>query len=359
MKLSTKVSIQKIRVIATYQRKEDNPIFAALLQSAHENNDGLTIEEAQECLSGTALNHRMWSNILDRLAGQGYFRKEEQISKKQRYIRLPQKTYVYRLTDFGKETAKQKTFFKSMKGELEVWVLKDEITWFPYPIVKIKERVERNSKSTNEKTKDFDIPQKQILSFKNGDYRIDECESICMFLREEDLTLEVKASQNYVSVSIEDLEFELKLTNNESTTKSDLEQLFLTQEYQEDYDEDGKVVFVSFDGNVQFRRKVKLQEPQIGEVSFNSISLENIVFQPSTKEDAEKWRLAWMHRNLSEYIFEEPQFKVLDEKIRTKFEPYWELDDLPLLEMNHYLENNGDNYFYTLMKLQAPQLLTY
>ena len=75
MKLTTKKTVQKIRTLADYRRKEANPMFTSILKAAFEYDGRLTVELAQTQLSGFALNRRMWENILNRLTMQKYFEK--------------------------------------------------------------------------------------------------------------------------------------------------------------------------------------------------------------------------------------------------------------------------------------------
>lgn len=367
MKLTTKITVQKIRVIADYQRKEPNPMFTAILKYALENDETIVAREVKNELSGIALNLRMWENILDRLAVQGYFKKEERIHEPpvnnwDYYETAPFEEdfkFYYDLTDFGKEAAEQNTFFKQMKGELEIWIVKDKIDWFPFQVVKIRESYNSYEEMENdEDSKNFKLPLKQILDLKNASFRIEKMEDTCEFLGEEEVELTVNANNNFTQASIKDLE--LEMTNSKQhLTKLQLQKLFLMKKYEQDFDSNTQTIRIPFNDDIQFQRKVKINKPTIGKVAFNSIDIENVNFMAKTKQDAERWRLAWMRATIRDYIFENDEFEKLAYQIWQRFEPYFELSHLTISDYEDYLREDEKANFYQLMQVQAPQLLTY
>lgn len=345
MKLTTRIKIQKIRIIADYRKKENNPMFAAILKAAYENGNTLSVENARNWLTGEELNNRMWTNILDRLTAQDYFEKWND---------------VYELTEFGIETAQKNTFFKPMRGELEIWLVKNRIDWFPFQIVKIVEKDNQKYKP-DQYEKGKKNPRIQgLFSNINFDlngtiFRLDKWEPNWQFVRVDDLKLSVEINETNAIAKIEDLEFVLP----EKYNKAYLQGLFLDQKYDDDYDISQNVVKINFDGNTQFERKVEIQKPQIETVDFDKISLLNIDFTAKTSVEAQKWRLAWLKSNLNNYIFENADLEKLDYKIWKQFEPYYKLPILSLGEFEDYLSKDPENNFYELMKLQAPQILSY
>lgn len=367
MKLTTKLTVQKIRVIADYQRKENNPMFVAILKAAYENDNIITIDEAKNKLSGAALNTRMWENILDRLVVQNYFEKSKivknKLSEQEEYfarmldqaIPKPENIKIYELTDFGKEAAEQNTFFKQMKGELEIWILKDKVDWFPFQIVKIEETSKSYQKLENgQNSEQFKFPTEVILDLKKASYRLAKIEDKCEVLDTEAVVLNIDANENYGEVNIEDLNF----SKNEFS-KNELRQDFLIQKFEKKYQKRNQVVRISFDNDIQFSRKVTIQKPTIGKVNFNKIDLNNVNFMAKTKVDAEKWRLACMRANVRGYIFEHDDFEKLAYDIWQQFESYFKLSLLTILDYENYLKENEQANFYKLMQIQAPQLLTF
>lgn len=474
MKLTTKVTVQKIRVIADYQRKDPNPMFVAILKAAYEHNF-ITINDAREKLSGPALNPRMWENILNRLYEQNYLEKRkilftessvrnegfwklfvintfyefnkysshsftiEDIKRKFKNTDLNNQTWVnyfinltelkyleksqdnndqknrkirnksrfkdeaidegevvyrykltkigrnylyklgnevkikenfykkinnqlkeqaeyrYQLTDFGKEAAKRDTFFKSMKGELDIWIVKDKIDWLPFQIVKIEEvRSSLNKAKNSQRTDKFDLPKKRILDLKETSYRLKSVEDKCYFLGEEYIDLEINANQNNGEVTVSDLCF----TKSEFSV-GQLQRKLLSQKFRGDYQEKEQLVRISFDNDIQFERDVKIKKPTIGEVIFNPITLNDIHFMAKTIADAEKWRLTWMQANIKDYIFKDEDFEKLAYKIWNEFKPHYSISRLSISDYEKHLEQDKKENFYELMRLQAPKLLTF
>ena len=353
MKLTTKVSIQKIRVIADYQRKENSPMFASILKYAYNNNNTITINKAKNSLTGSTLNTRMWQNILDRMIAQEYFEKRTKQIEDDSY-EIWREDY-YELTDFGREVAKQNAFFKSMKGELEIWIIKDKIDWLPFQIVSIQEKGYSHQKVKNSKNvRDFNLPKLKILNLKNASFRLKHLEGKCAILGTESIDLTITALKKYGNVNIKDLTF----TKSEFSKKQ-LQNDFLSMKYKHDYQKQKQIVRTVFDNNIQFQRSVPIPNPTIGQVTFNEISLDNINFMAKTEAHAEAWRLAWMKVNLIDYIFENAEFEKLAYQIWKIFEPNFKLSLLTISDFEQFLKQDKVPNFHHLMKLQAPQLLTY
>ena len=357
---------QKIQVLAKYQKKEPNPIFTAILKQALENDGELTIEDARENLSGETLNKRMWKNLLDRLTAQKYFAREK-VGRQQQYARYDddfynkylEEEFIYELTTFGQKVAQQNTFFKPMKGVLEIWMLKEESDLFPHKIVKVLEKERRQENNNFKDTKDFDVNEEQTFDLKNASFRFEKLEEKCNLIADESLILEINADNNNNLATIEDLSFILKDNYDEIITASRLKDLFLEQKHGRNYIEADQVVKTTFDGNTQFERTEYIQKPTIEDLGFDALQLNNVSFNALTEADAQAWRLAWLKENVKDYIFEETSFEKIDYEVWKKFEPYFKLPRLAIATFEDYLEQNSSENFYALMKIQAPQLLNY
>lgn len=347
VKLKSKIKIQKIRIIADYRKKENNPMFLSILKAAVENGNILSIENARDRLSGPSLNKIMWSNLLERLGIQGYFEKWNE---------------AYELTEFGQKVAAQNTFFKSLKGELEVWLVKDKISWFPHQVIKVIEKVGGKGNHSQEdkkrKAKSVRIPglvQGEIMNLKDTAFSLIDWESKWKQIGTETVEVEINVTEINSRAKIEDLEFQLPKEYNHQS----LQELFLKQKYGKTYNQFQQVVKVEFDGNIQLQRKVVIEQPKIEDITFDKINLPQVNFMANSENEAQRWRLAWLKTKLEDYIFDQTELDKIDYKIWQQFEPYYKLPILSVAEFEANLEQNPTENFYHLMKLQAPQMLSY
>lgn len=346
MKLTTKITVQKIQILADYFKKENNPFFVSILKNVLEEGGQITTKQAQTMLSGPALTIPMWQNLLERFTAMGYF------EKRQKHTSYAHTETTYELTSFGREAADKERFFKPQKGALELWIAKN-IDWLPQPIVAIKEIQRSESTESKKDKREFPIPFNQIISLKDSEYQLEDGERWCLDLgtSQEQLTIDAKDQRSEISIA--NLFFEIP------ETIQALQSDFLGQQYGKLYDAQQKTVRISFDQNTAFERAVKIEKPMYRGVPFEPITLKAVSFNAFTQADAEKWRYEWLKARLS-YIFKHEDLDELDYEVWQKLSIYHK--NLPVLTieaMEAYLQKNPLHSFYPLMKLQAPQFLTY
>jgi len=342
MKLTKEVTVQKIKILGKYQKKDPNPIVIAILNLALEYDNKIWPTLIMDELTGVALNEKMCTNILQRFI-------------QNEWMESPGHSDSYRLTELGREMAIARTSFKPMKGELEITLLKEPISWFPHQILEIK--VADKGRKDQPKGKQKTIQKEQfslnkLLEFKSNSFILQEIEEKSVFIEESTAQLEVMINEEEMTVNLIDQEF-----TSQQTDLIRFKHTQLNQKYGDDFEDD--TVFIPFDGDLSFKRSVQIASPTIKEVKFNPIKLPDIPFMAQTIEDARQWRLEWIKCHLKFYIHDKGQFAELEHKTQVLFNEFYSLSLLRMDDFENYLEQQPQENFYHLAKIRTPQLLTY
>ena len=341
MKLQAQVKTARLEVLADYKRKTEQPVFVAVLQAALENSGWLDVETAQRMLSGSVLNEAMWQNLLLRLTEQGYFE--------------PQQSDQFHLTKLGTHAAETESFYRSLRGRLEITFIKPSIGWFPHWVVAIQEVESHRRSDENAATGRLpSFPTHQDLQLNNGTFRLEQIERNVHLLNTEDVTVDLTLSEQHLTVAVGDLRFVEPKWN-----RATVEQLWLRERYGKHYHD--QTVWLPFQpDDLRFQRRVPIPEPRLEELTLRPTELPKVQFTARTLEDARQWQIARLRRTLTDYIFDEAEYQKHEAEARAPFEPFY--PNLPAISRDAYraeLAQDRTANFYPLNKLDAPTILTY
>jgi hypothetical protein len=297
------------------------------------------------------LPERACENLLKRLASQEYFYEEE-------YGCFS----LYTLTELGKQSAIDKSFWVGEKGIYNVYISHSNL--LNQQIIKT-EKVDRSEDDRNgnriTRTPHF-ISQyhNQILNLNKKEIRIEEIEDKCFQLNSLECSLEIEAKQDDALIRIKEKQtlFESSFEINENELKEEL--LINTSEF--DYDANKKLVLSEFNkDNISFNRKVKLRNPYFQNNQFNSVEIENIRFFPKDENAAIPWYVELLLRNISTYFMTESDFMAYSKKWATEFEPYFEVMIPSKTIFLNYIKSNYEeqDIFYEIAKLETIDYLNY
>ena len=302
----------------TLKRNEDIEIFQVELALKSKTKQSpfisiLILAQEQEEISAQALQEnlltslpvRACENLLKRLEQQGYLQKEQ--SDRFGYRQTYQDTFAnYLLTEFGQQSATDKSFWIGEKGVYNVFVSKSNL--IEQRIIRT-EKVERaeDNRNTNILRTPNEISQyeNQILTINKTEVLIEDVEEKCFQLKSANGLLEIQAKENetVLKLSKEDqLLFQTDLDIEENILQEEL----LTACGEFDYDEDKKAILTEFSNdNLSFNRKVKIGKPIFQRNQFNQVELENISHMPCDKENAHLWYWELLYKKMNDYFLDE------------------------------------------------------
>lgn len=335
MKLITTRRVKIYRIQANYKKREPNAVLTAVLIAAQECGGTLTAKQAHERLSGAALNERTWTNLLVRLAAQGYFEQDR-------------KSFV--LTELGAHAATQQSFYKSLRGVLEIWLLAEPIGWLPHRVVRIAELDSRQKDAGEaEPYREGALPTHEDLQLQGDTFRLEHIEPQTRYLSSESLPLEVVFHDSNAVASVGQLQ--ATLCRSEAAFRDEQ----LKARFEVDYDESNRTLRLPFTGATRFKGSRRIEAPNIEEVVFEPLEIESIQLNARTYDDAQQWRLAFLQEKLTDYLFDSAQYRDWQHEINSHLAVYHELEDLPLSEFEQLLQPE----FYRVVKIRAPRTLSY
>jgi len=355
----------------TLKRNEDIEIFQVELALKSKTKQSpfisiLILAQEQEEISGktlqenllTSLPVRACENLLKRLEQQGYLQKEQsnRFGLRQTY----QDAFAnYHLTEFGQQSATDKSFWIGEKGVYNVFVSKLKL--FEQRIIRI-EKVERaeDNRNTNILRTPNEISQyeKQTLTINKTEVLIEDVEEKCFRLKPANCILEIQAKRN---------ETVLKLSNNNQLlfqTDIEIEEDILQQELllacgEFEYDEDKKAILTEFSkDNLSFHRKVKIFKPTFQRNQFNQVELENISHIPSDKHNADLWYWELLYKNMNDYFLDEDSFKEFATELAKPIQLHFKMKVPKRRELAEIL-NEREDTFYQIAKLETIDYLNY
>jgi hypothetical protein len=294
------------------------------------------------------LPERACENLLKRLASQEYFYEEE-------YGCFS----LYTLTELGKQSAIDKSFWVGEKGIYNVYISHSNL--LNQQIIKT-EKVDRSEDDRNgnriTRTPHF-ISQyhNQILNLNKKEIRIEEIEDKCFQLNSLECSLEIEAKQDDALIRIKEKQtlFESSFEINENELKEEL--LINTSEF--DYDANKKVVLSEFNqDNVSFNRKIEVENPIFLGIKFNPVQIENVAFIPSDGLNAELWLNEILFKGIEKYFLDENTF---NEFTSNKAKPILEHYKLKLPTRKELIQifSKKQNSFYQTAKLETIDYLNY
>lgn len=346
IKLKRKEEIEIYQVELALKVKTKQSPFIAILMLALEQGQ-ITIELLQENLL-TSLPLRACDNLLKRLEKQGY------LSLRQAYNGAS-----YSLTELGKKSAVDKSFWIGEKGVYNVFVTKS-------PLIQQRIiRTEKVEKAENDKDnstlstpKEISQYQNQILSINKTEILIEEVEGKCFKLKPADCSLELLIHENESNLKILK-ENQLLFQTDLDLEESFLQDILLTNNQELEYHPDQKVVLISFDKqNLSFRRKVRIINPTFKQVSFDPLDIDNIEHIPVDELNASLWYEELLFSNINSYYLDEITFSEFAQEVAAPILPYYKINIPKRKELAELFSERKDA-FYQIAKLEAIDYLNF
>jgi hypothetical protein len=355
----------------TLKRNEDIEIFQVELALKAKTKQSpfisiLILAQEQELISAeilqqnllTSLPVRACENLLKRLEQQGYLQKEQ--SNMFGYRQTYQDPFTnYLLTDFGQQSATDKSFWIGEKGVYNVFVLKSNLV--EQRIIRT-EKVERaeDNRNTNILRTPNEIRQyeNQILTINKTEVLIEDVEEKCFQLKSANGILEIQSKEHETILKLN--------TNNQILFQADfdieeniLQEELLTACGEFNYDEDKKAILTEFSNdNLSFNRKVKISKPIFQRNQFNQVELENISHIPSDKENADLWYWELLHKNMNDYFLDENSLKEFATELAKPIQLHFKMKIPKRNELSEIFSQRKDA-FYQIAKLETIDYLNY
>lgn len=355
----------------TLKRNEDIEIFQVELALKTKTKQSpfisiLILAQEQELISAVTLHEnlltslpvRACENLLKRLEQQGYLQKEE--SNMFGYRQTYQDSFAnYLLTDFGQQSATDKSFWIGEKGVYNVFVSKSNM--LEQRIIRT-EKIERaeDNRNTNILRTPNEISQyeNQILTINKTEVLIEDVEEKCFQLKSANglLEIQVKVNETVLKLSKENqLLYQTDLDIEENILQEEL--LIACGEF--DYDEDKKAILTEFSkDNLSFNRKVKIGKPIFNRNQFNQVELENISHIPSDKQNADLWYWELLYKNMNDYFLDDTSFDAYAYEIAKQILAYYQIIKPERKEFAEILSEREDT-FYQIAKLETIDYLNY
>ena len=341
--------------LALKSKTKQSPFISVLILA--QEQESISAETLQENLL-TSLPVRACENLLKRLEQQGYLQKEQ--SNRFGYRQTYQDSFAnYLLTDFGQQSATDKSFWIGEKGVYNVFVSKSKL--FEQRIIKT-EKVERaeDNRNTNILRTPNEISQyeNQILTINKTEVLIEDVEEKCFQLKPANCILEIQAKGN---------ESVLKLSKENQLlfqTEFEIEENILQHELlaacpEFEYDQDKEAILTEFNkDNLSFNRKVKISKPIFKRNQFNQVELENISHIPSDKQNADLWYWELLYKNMNDYFLDDTSFDAYAYEIAKQILAYHQIIKPERKEFAEILSEREDT-FYQIAKLETIEYLNY
>lgn len=355
----------------TLKRNEDIEIFQVELALKSKTKQSpfisiLILAQEQELISAetlqenllTSLPVRACENLLKRLEQHGYLQKEE--SNMFGYRQTYQDSFAnYLLTDFGQQSATDKSFWIGEKGVYNVFISKSNL--IEQRIIRT-EKVERaeDNRNTNILRTPNEISQyeNQILTINKTEVLIEDVEEKCFQLKSANGLLEIQAKENEAVLKLSK-ENQLLFQTDIDIEENILQEELLTACGEFDYDEDKKAILTEFSNdNLSFNRKVKIGKPIFQRNQFNQVELENISHIPSDKENADLWYWELLYKNMNDYFLDENSFKEFATELASPIQLHFKMKIPKRNELSEIFSEREDA-FYQIAKLETIDYLNY
>lgn len=348
--------IEIFQVELALKSKTKQSPFISILILAQEQRE-ISAETLQENLL-TSLPVRACENLLKRLEQQGYLQKEQ--SDRFGYRQTYQDTFAnYLLTEFGQQSAIDKSFWIGEKGVYNVFISKSNL--IEQRIIRT-EKVERaeDNRNTNILRTPNEISQyeNQILTINKTEVLIEDVEEKCFQLKSANVLLEIQAKENETVLKLSkenQLLFQTDLVIEENILQEEL--LTACEEF--DYDEDKKSILTEFSNDdLSFNRKVKIGKPIFQRNQFNQVELENISHIPCDKENADLWYWELLYKNMNDYFLDENSLKEFATELAKPIQLHFKMKVPKRNELSEIFSEREDA-FYQIAKLETIDYLNY
>lgn len=341
--------------LALKSKTTQSPFISILILAQERGN--ISAKTLQENLL-TSLPVRACENLLKRLEQQGYLQKEQsnRFGSHQTY----QDTFAnYLLTDFGQQSATDKSFWIGEKGVYNVFVSKSKL--LEQRIIRT-EKVERaeDNRNTNILGTPNEISQyeKQTLTINKTEVLIEDVEEKCFQLRPANCILEIQAKGNETILKVNkenQLLFQTDIAIEENVLQDEL--LIACGEFE--YDEVKRAILTEFSkDNLSFKRRVKIFKPIFQENQFNPVELENISHIPNNKKNADLWLNELLHKGIDSYFLDENSFDEFATEVAKPIQMHYKMN-LPRRKEFAELLSKRDDAFYQIAKLETIDSLNY
>ena len=355
----------------TLKRNEDIEIFQVELALKSKTKQSpfisiLILAQEQELISAetlqenllTSLPVRACENLLKRLEQQGYLQKEE--SNMFGYRQTYQDSFAnYLLTDFGQQSATDKSFWIGEKGVYNVFVSKSNL--IEQRIIRT-EKVERaeDNRNTNIIRTPNEIRQyeNQILTINKTEVLIEDVEEKCFQLKSANGILEIQAKENETVLKLSK-ENQLLFQTDIDIEENILQEELLVSSSEFEYYQDRKAILTEFSkDNLSFNRKVKIGKPIFKRNQFNQVELENISHIPSDKRNADLWYWELLYKNMNDYVIDENSLKEFATELAKTIQLHFKIKIPKRNELTEIFSEREDA-FYQIAKLETIDYLNY
>jgi hypothetical protein len=341
--------------LALKSKTKQSPFISILILA--QEQEGISAETLQENLL-TSLPVRACENLLKRLEQQGYLQKEQ--SNRFGYHQTYQDDFAnYHLTDFGHQSATDKSFWIGEKGVYNVFVSKSNL--IEQRIIRT-EKVERaeDNRNTNILRTPNEIRQyeNQIITINKTEVLIEDVEEKCFQLKPANCILEIQAKGNETVLKLSK-ENQLLFQTDIEIEEEVLQQELLVACGEFEYDEDKKAILTEFSkDNLSFNRKVKIGKPIFQRNQFNQVELENISHIPSDKQSADLWYWELLYKNMNDYFLDDNSFEEFATELASPIQLHFKIK-VPKRKELADLFTEREDAFYQIAKLETIDYLNY
>lgn len=345
------IALKKIEEVEIFQvelslkvKTKQSPFIAILILALEQ--DEISAESLNENLL-TSLPIRACENLLTHLANQGF-------------LDYNKRRESYQLTEFGLQSAEDKSFWIGEKGIYNVYISKSNL--FEQKIiktVKVESKVENNKDNNFLHTpNEIKRYENQVLEINKTEILIEDVEDRCFHLRSENCYTEIISKENDTTLKISK-ESELLFQTNIEFSEDEIKESLLLNHESLEYDSKRKLILVDFDkNNLSMLRKVKCSKPELMGNIFNQIDIDNILHIPTNKKEAVLWQLELLYEKTNSYFLSDESFNEFANEISEPFQKYYNVEIPERDELISLFEKRKDA-FYQIAKLTTINYLTY
>lgn len=335
--------------LALKEKTKRSPFIAVLILAKEQSN--ITAESLQQNLL-PPLPLRACENLLQRLLQQRYLKYDED---KEDYFAV-----TYTLTDIGKQSATDKSFWVGEKGVYNVYISHSKLLTQQIILIEKVERSEndRNGSQVSNTPCFISEYKNKVLKINEKEIRIEDIEKKCFRLKSQECFFEIEAKDDASLLKILKEKQTLFQTSFD-TNETDLKKELLKSSSEFDYDKDKQAILSEFNPeNISFQRKVKIKEPFFKSNQFNPIEIDSVSFIPSDKWNADRWYWELLFKNTNKYFLDESSYKEFADEIAKPILSHYKItipERSKLIEMYSKRENT----FYQTAKLETIDYLNY
>lgn len=344
LKRNETIEVYQVELVLKVKTKQSP--FIAVLMLALELEEISAASLQQNLLA--SLPVRACENLLNRLEQQGYLKKENKGWN-----------VSYVLTDYGHQSATDKSYWIGEKGVYNVFVSNSNL--FEQKIIKI-EKVDRAEDDRNNNIlntpREIRKYEKQVLLINKSEAIIEDIEAKCFNLKPLSCELEIISNDNETTIKI--------TNNNQNLFSTDfqidevtLQEELLTASKDFDYDSKKKIILIPFNkDNLSYNRKTIINNPIFKNNTFQSIELEAMLHIPSDSYDADLWYNELLFKNLNKYYLDEDSFSEYADGLISPLNDYYRISSPYREDFLEQIKERTDA-FYQIAKIETIDYLNY